>query len=89
MGPVTPTITPACLDQPTEPKDQKRCGLGEVCKKKLALSDFACSKCKTRYCGTHRLPELHKCPHDFMKEGKALLTKLNPQVVGDRLCERI
>ena len=70
-------------------KEQTRCGLLDTCKKKLALSDFACSKCKTRYCGTHRLPETHKCPHDFVKEGKELLTKLNPVVVGDKIGDRI
>jgi hypothetical protein len=71
-------------------QDQKRCGLTtSECKKKLALSDFACSKCQIRYCGTHRLPETHKCPHDFVKEGKELLAKLNPVVVGDKMGDRI
>jgi len=87
-----PAVAPSCLDYVNgilNPKEQKRCGLGEACKKKLALSDFACGKCKTRYCGTHRLPELHKCPHDFMKEGKELLAKLNPVVVGDKMGNRI
>lgn len=65
-----------------EPKVQKRCG---NCKKKLCLSDFTCDKCKTRFCGAHRLPELHACPHDYKKEGKALLEKLNPRVVNDKL----
>jgi predicted nucleic acid binding AN1-type Zn finger protein len=71
------------IEQTTEPaKEQKRCG---ACKKKLCLSDFACAKCTTRYCGAHRLPETHACPHDFKKEGQTLLTKQNPRVVADKV----
>ena len=87
MGPSAPSTTPSCLDCTNiGTKDQKRCGFtGGECKKKLVLSDFACNKCSMRYCGAHRLPETHKCPHDFMKEGKELLAKLNPRVVGEKL----
>ena len=45
------------------------------CRRKLALSDFPCGKCKIRFCLHHRLPEIHNCTHDFKKEGKDLLTK--------------
>lgn len=73
-------------NQPTEVQpaalEQKRCG---ACKKKLCLSDFACAKCTTRYCGMHRLPETHACPHDFKKEGQTILTKQNPRVVADKV----
>ena len=62
--------------------ESKRCG---CCSKKLMLSHLGCSKCGTRYCDSHRLPELHACPHDFKKEGQALLAKQNPRVVGDKL----
>jgi predicted nucleic acid binding AN1-type Zn finger protein len=60
----------------------KRCG---CCSKKLMLSHLGCAKCGTRYCDSHRLPELHACSHDFKKEGQALLAKQNPRVVGDKL----
>ena len=75
---------PALVLQPTaEPKTKSnRCG---CCTKKLLLSDIGCSKCDRRYCSAHRLPELHTCPHDFKKEGQALLAKQNPRVVGDKL----
>jgi len=66
----------------TTAPEQKRCG---CCKKKLCISDFSCAKCQTRYCSMHRLPETHACPHDFMKEGKALLEKRNPRIIGDKI----
>ena len=68
----------------TDTKVQKRCGSGE-CKKKLLLSDFACTKCSVRHCGAHRLPEEHACAHDFRKEGQILLAKQNPRVVNSKL----
>lgn len=63
-------------------KPQKRCG---CCTKKLTLTDFDCPKCKARFCGAHRLPELHACPHDFRKEGQAQLAAANPRVVADKI----
>jgi predicted nucleic acid binding AN1-type Zn finger protein len=62
--------------------NKKRCG---CCTKKLLLSDVGCSKCDSRFCSTHRLPELHACPYDFKKEGQALLAKQNPRVIGDKM----
>lgn len=61
------------LDIPDEAqkKEQRRCGAAG-CKKKLALTDFAC-KCNTKFCGAHRLPEEHSCTFDFKAAGKALL----------------
>jgi len=87
VGPASsPATTLSCLEYSNiGTADQKRCGLTGDCKKKLALSDFGCSKCSTRFCSQHRLPENHKCPHDFKKEGQALLAKLNPRVVGEKL----
>jgi predicted nucleic acid binding AN1-type Zn finger protein len=87
VGPVAPSATNlSCLENSNvRLADQRRCGLTGDCKKKLALSDFGCSKCSTRFCSQHRLPENHKCPHDFKKEGQELLTKLNPRVVGEKL----
>lgn len=67
-----------------EPKIQKRCGAGD-CKKKLLLTDFACTKCNMRHCGAHRLPEEHACSFDFRKEGQVLLAKQNPRVVNSKL----
>ena len=55
------------------------------CKKKLMLSDFDCRGCKTRYCSEHRLPETHACPHDYRKEGQAILAKQNGGCVNAKL----
>ncbi len=67
-------------------KEQKRCG---CCKKKLALSDFTCDKCQTRFCMTHRLPEEHACSHDFKAAGKNQLTKQLVAAVADKVGDRI
>lgn len=63
-------------------KDQKRC---VCCAKKLTLSDFACGKCKHRYCATHRLPEQHSCGHDFRAEGARQLAAANPAVIAAKV----
>ena len=85
-----PTEEPAMLDLAAtktdkESKEQKRCGFSGSCKKKLLLTDFACTKCSTRYCGAHRIPEEHACSFDFRKEGQILLAKQNPRVVNSKL----
>ena len=67
------------------PPSSKRCG---CCRKKLALSDFDCGKCKARFCSLHRLPEQHSCSHDFAAEGKKALEKQLTKVVADKL-ERV
>ncbi len=77
-------LTAATTTATVEAKVQKRCGSGE-CKKKLLLSDFACTKCSVRHCGAHRLPEEHACAHDFRKEGQILLAKQNPRVVNAKI----
>ena len=85
------TEDPATLDlnatakAEPEVKEQKRCGFSGTCKKKLLLTDFACTKCSTRYCGAHRIPEEHACSFDFRKEGQAILAKQNPRVVNSKL----
>jgi len=61
---------------------QKRC---VCCPKKLTLTDFACGKCKHRYCATHRLPEQHSCGHDFRAEGARQLAAANPVVIAAKV----
>jgi len=86
IGSAASDAPPALYLQEAEPTKAKgktnRC---VCCSKKLVLSDMGCSKCGNRYCSTHRLPELHACPHDFRKEGQALLEKQNPRVIGDKM----
>lgn len=79
--PETLSLPPSTQTAETK-KNQKRCG---CCTKKLSLVDFTCTKCSVRFCGTHRLPEEHSCPHDFRKEGQMLLAKANPRVVADKI----
>jgi len=79
--PFAPVTNVSVTDVPVTNVHQKRC----FCKKKLALSDMACSKCDRRFCGAHRQPELHECPHDFKKEGRDLLTKQNPKIVATKI----
>ena len=61
---------------------QKRC---VCCPKKLTLTDFACGKCKYRFCATHRLPEQHSCGHDFRAEGARQLAAANPAVIAAKV----
>ena len=83
QGPDSAAAVPEMMLTDVKPKSgSNRCG---CCSKKLMLSHLGCSKCGTRYCDSHRLPELHSCPHDFKKEGQALLAKQNPRVIGDKM----
>ncbi len=85
-----PTLNPgplvldsSLLTTAIEPTVKKnRCG---CCKKKLMLSDFDCRGCKARYCGEHRLPEAHACPHDYRKEGQQVLAKQLESCVNAKL----
>ena len=63
-------------------KTQKTCA---CCRRKLTLTDFECGKCKTRHCAEHRLPEQHSCAHDFVAEGRALLTEQLAKVVAKKI----
>ncbi len=65
---------------------QKRCG---CCTKKLAITDFTCDKCKTRFCLSHRLPEEHKCGHDYKAAGKQQLSMQLVAAVADKVADRL
>jgi len=83
LNPSPLTLDSTLLTTAIEPLVKKnRCG---CCKKKLMLTDFDCRGCKARYCGLHRLPEAHACPHDFRKEGQAILAKQNGGCVNAKL----
>jgi hypothetical protein len=76
---------PLALKEPhtaTSSTNQKRC---VCCAKKLTLTDFACGKCKHRFCSTHRLPEQHSCGHDFRAEGARQLAAANPVVIAAKV----
>jgi predicted nucleic acid binding AN1-type Zn finger protein len=64
---------------------QSRKAVCVCCPAKLKLTDFACGKCKNRFCMSHRLPEAHACTFDFKEEGKKLLEARNPVVTGSKL----
>ncbi len=79
----TATMTPPpSVQLSQQPPSKNRCA---CCSKKLVLSDFACGKCQTRYCATHRLPESHACTHDFRATGKEQLTQQLTRVVADKI----
>jgi predicted nucleic acid binding AN1-type Zn finger protein len=65
-------------------KAQNRCG-SSCCKKKLLLTDMTCPNCMTRFCSAHRLPEDHRCDHDYHKSGKVQLEKQLVKVVAEKL----
>ena len=64
IEPVKNTIEPEKLHK----KSKKRCNLVN-CKKKLKLTDFTCN-CDFRFCGKHRLPELHSCSQNFKEKNR-------------------
>ena len=57
---------------------KKRCN---VCNKKVTIISFTC-KCSqiNLYCSKHRMPELHSCTYDWVKEGKDKIMKENPKI---------
>ncbi|KAK9743167.1 hypothetical protein RND81_03G221600 [Saponaria officinalis] len=52
-------------------KKKKRCG---TCNKRVGLIGFEC-KCGGMYCGSHRYPEMHSCPHDYRTVEREALSK--------------
>ena len=77
-----PALALRSTTETTSTTHQKRC---ICCTKKLTLTDFACGKCKHRYCSTHRLPEQHSCGHDFRAEGARQLAAANPVVIAAKV----
>jgi hypothetical protein len=58
----------------------------ESCKKKkLGALPFSCRCGLNQLCITCRYPESHDCKYDHKKEGRILLEKNNPQVIGLKL----
>jgi hypothetical protein len=86
LSPAFLLTTPIESVQESSQQPQKRC-LFSDCKKKLAFSDFAC-RCGTRFCGTHRAAEDHKCTYDWKGEGKKTLGTALGSCVNAKL-ERI
>lgn len=60
----------------------------EVCRKKIGLCSVSCS-CGVKTCMNHRYPELHNCKRDFKREGERSLKKNNPEIVADKLKNRL
>jgi len=63
--PLTPTaqnvkqVEPAAPKKPKKKPRKKRCA-HDNCRTRLKLTDMEC-RCKKRYCGKHRMPEVHEC----------------------------
>ena len=66
---------------------KQRCAM-EGCKKKLGMIKFTCN-CGLSFCTLHRLAESHNCTYDFQKEGKEKLEEKNPQIIKDKIENRI
>jgi len=64
-------------------KTTNRC---TFCKKKVGYLGFSC-KCGGNYCSAHRFYEDHACEKldEVKQEGKDLILKLNPKVIGSKL----
>jgi len=78
QGPPPPPLKisiPATAAEPPVPTNRCAC-----CRKKLALTDFACGKCTVRHCALHRLPEQHGCDHDYKTAGRDAIAAANPEV---------
>ena len=55
------------------------------CKKKLALTDFAC-KCGKIHCSAHRIPEIHNCTFDFKQNYQQnLLHHMSTAVIASKI----
>ena len=72
--PSTPTtqnvkqVEPPAPKKPKKKPKKKRCAHSD-CRTRLKLTDVEC-RCKKRYCGKHRMPEVHECiipPKDHAK----------------------
>lgn len=66
-------------------KKKNRCGM-KGCKKKITLLSFTC-QCQKVFCTEHRMPEQHKCTFDWVKQGKCIIAKKNPQVVNAKITQ--
>ena len=65
-------------------KSTSRCNIDD-CKKKLGLMlGFDC-RCGKKFCGSHRMPEEHKCTFNYRAAADALLEKQLVKVVNDKV----
>jgi hypothetical protein len=65
-------------------KEKPRC-CAEGCKKKLALTDFAC-RCQNRFCSAHRDSLKHACTYDYRAGQKEnLLRFMSTSVTGKKI----
>lgn len=55
------------------------------CNKKLGIIMIMKCHCGLIFCAQHRYAEAHNCAYDFKEEGKRILAKENPLVVGEKL----
>ena len=55
------------------------------CNKKLGIIMIMKCHCGLIFCAQHRYAEAHDCAYDFKEEGKRILAKENPLVVGEKL----
>jgi len=83
LNPHTMTIT----ESTTKTTKTNRCAHDD-CKKKLALTDFAC-RCEARFCAAHRFPQDHACAYDYKAAATSMLGKQLVKCAGDRMVDKI
>lgn len=62
--------------------DKQRCA---ECNKKLGVIMIMKCHCEMVFCAQHRYAEAHNCTYDYKMEGKKILQRDNPLVVGQKL----
>lgn len=62
--------------------DKQRCA---KCNKKLGVIMIMKCHCERVFCAQHRYAETHNCTYDYKMEGKKILQRDNPLVVGQKL----
>lgn len=78
------------IEQPNENKPKKkasRCNHTD-CNKKLGLMPFNC-KCGRNFCARHRHIDTHECTYDHKSDERRRLGETLPQIVADKLENRI
>ena len=68
-------------------KKSNRCNMIE-CKSKLGLLGFDC-KCGYKFCSKHRHTDTHYCKYDYVTEDRKKLESNNPQVINDKIHNRL
>lgn len=73
------------LNEEQEKQKKKSSDRCAKCNKKLGIIMIMQCHCGLFFCSRHRYAEAHDCAYDFKGNGKQILAKENPLVVGEKL----